>query len=257
MVRVENISKVFPPRNKGEDVFIALQDVNFEVEKEEFFTIIGPSGCGKSTLVRLLAGLEQKSNGRILLNGEEVKKSSSDVIVVWQEFALMEWRTVTRNIEFGLELAGVKSKERRRIAKKNIGLVGLKGFENSYPNELSGGMKQRVGLARALALEPQVLIMDEPLGALDAQTRMFLQNELLRIWDDSKHTVIFVTHSLDEAIYLSDRIAVFTSSPGTIKEIYEVELPRPRNREMKKSKEFLQLFEKLYSLLEEEFNLIA
>ncbi len=252
MVKIEHLSKIFPPRGKGGEPFTALHDINLNIREKEFFTIIGPSGCGKSTLVRLIAGLEKATSGRIFVNDKELLKSSSDVIVVWQDFALMDWRTVIQNIEFGLEISAVHPEKRKVMAEKYMKLVGLAGFANRYPYELSGGMKQRVGLARALVLEPRVLVMDEPLGSLDAQTRVFLQDELLRIWDESKRTVIFVTHGLDEAIYLSDRIAIFSAAPGKIIETYEVDLPRPRTHAMRSSRQFLELYEKLYNLLKPE-----
>ena len=215
--------------------------------------LVGPSGCGKSTLLRLIAGLDTPSGGEIYLAGDRVVKTSPEAIVVWQEFALLDWRTVEGNILFGLEVNGVPRARRQELADHYIELMGLTPFRHNFPSEISGGMKQRVGLARALALEPPLLLMDEPFGALDAQTRMIMQEELLRIWEGSGKTVVFVTHSLEEAILLGDKIGVFSAGPDAcIKEIIDVNLPRPRLPTVRASADYTRLYDRLYQILREE-----
>jgi len=216
----------------------ALDGVNLEVKPAEFLCIIGPSGCGKTTLLRMVAGLDHPTSGTIILDGKEVICASPDRGMVFQEFSLFPWRTVLKNVEFGLEISGMKEEERREIAEKYIVLVGLQGFENHYPYELSGGMKQRVAIARALATEPSILLMDEPFGSVDAQTRNILQEELLEIWARTKKTVLFVTHSVDEAVYLADRVAVMSARPGCLVKCLAVDIPRPRKRTSAEANEF-------------------
>lgn len=223
----KDVWKVFP---KDKTELVAVREFNLDVEDREFICLLGPSGCGKTTLLRMIAGLESISRGTIELNGKAIEGPGSDRGMVFQDFGLFPWRTVQKNIEFGLEVRGVPPEERAKISHRYIELVGLKGFERSHPNELSGGMKQRVGIARAMANDPAVLLMDEPFGALDAQTRNQMQKELLRIWSETKKTVFFVTHSVDEAVFLADRIVVMTGRPGTVKDIYDIDLPRPRDR---------------------------
>ena len=211
------------------DELIAIDNVSLEVEEGELICITGPSGCGKTTILRIIAGLEKQTSGRVLVNGKDIRSPGPDRGMVFQEFALpLEKRQ--NNVEFGLELRNIPKDELRRVSDKYIDLVGLKGFEDFHPNELSGGMKQRVGIARALANDPSILLMDEPFGALDAQTRNQMQKELLRIWGETKKTILFITHSVDEAVFLSDRIIVMSTKPGKVKSIYNVELPRPRDR---------------------------
>jgi len=243
---IENLTKKFP---KDEEELVAISDFSFEVKDHEFVCVLGPSGCGKTTLLRIVAGLETKTSGSVRIDGSEVTGPGSDRGMVFQEFALFPWRTVRRNVEFGLEIRKVPKEERRVVSDKYIRLVGLDGFENSHPFELSGGMKQRVGIARALANEPKVLLMDEPFGALDAQTRNMMQKELLRIWEETKKTVLFITHSVDEAVYLADRIVVMTARPGTLKEIFDITWERPRDRA---SVEFASLRKKILQELERE-----
>jgi NitT/TauT family transport system ATP-binding protein len=227
LIEVRNLTKIY---GSGSKSVVALQNVNFGVRKDEFFTIIGPSGCGKSTLLNLIAGLDKPSLGEILIDGKKVEGPNPELMaVVFQEYALYNWRTVLSNVEFGLEIRGVGKAERREKALKYIRLVGLSGFEDKYPSQLSGGMKQRAALARALSLETKVLLMDEPFGALDEQTRLLLGIELTRIWEETKKTIVFVTHSLSEAAYLSDRILVMSARPGIVKKIVEVNIPRPRD----------------------------
>ncbi len=224
-LELRNVIKTF---NSEEGKIKALEDINLDVKPNEFLCIIGPSGCGKTTLLRLIAGLDLPSSGEIILDGNEVKGPSPDRGMVFQEFSLFPWRTVLKNVEFGLENLGVNG--RREIAERYIELVGLKGFENCYPYELSGGMKQRVAIARALAMDPAILLMDEPFGSVDAQTRNVLQEELLGIWKRTKKTVLFVTHSVDEAVYLADRVAVMSARPGHIVECMDIDIARPRKR---------------------------
>jgi len=225
---IENVGQSFE-KDKGETTD-ALKDVNFEVKDGEFVCIIGPSGCGKTTLLRIVAGLDRADSGRILLDGETITSPDPRRGMVFQEYSLFPWRTVMDNVTFGLDMSGMDRKESRKIAEEYLRLVGLEQFRNSYPYELSGGMRQRIAIVRALANDPAVLLMDEPFGSLDAQTRNKLQQELLQIWESKKITILFVTHSVDEAVYLSDRIAVMTSRPGRIKEMIDVDLPRPRDR---------------------------
>jgi NitT/TauT family transport system ATP-binding protein len=209
---------------------VVLDNISLEVQDKEFVCILGSSGCGKTTLLRMIAGLDAAESGSIVIDGEVMKGTSPKVGMVFQEYSLFPWRTVIDNIAFGLEMQGIKKEERYRIAEQYLKLVNLTQFRNSYPSELSGGMRQRVAVARALALDPIVLLMDEPFGALDAQTRNMLQTELLEIWEKTKKTVIFITHSVDEAVFLSDRIVVLTPRPGRICRIFTVDLPRPRDR---------------------------
>lgn len=210
--------------------FIALEKVNFEVVEGEFVCLLGPSGCGKTTLLRLAAGLDSPTEGEIFLDGKKIIGVNRECGFVFQEYVLFPWRTVRGNIEFGPEVKGMPKEERERISEYYTDLVGLRGFENHYPHELSGGMKQRVGIARAYANNPKLLLMDEPFGALDAQTRNLMQGELLRIWEKEHISALFVTHSVDEAVFLADRIIVMSARPGTVKEIFNVDLPRPRVR---------------------------
>jgi len=227
LIQIRSLTKVF---EKDEARIEALNDLNLDVYQGEFFCFIGPTGCGKTTLLRIIAGLESPNKGEVLLNGQKVVKPGADRGLVFQEFALFPWRTTWKNIEFGLEIKGLPSERCREIVERYIELVGLQGFENAVPRQLSSGMKQRVAIARALANDPEVLLMDEPFGSLDAQTRNIMQRELLTIWQQTKKTIVFVTHSVDEAVYLADRIVVLTARPGTVKKMVEVELPRLRDR---------------------------
>ncbi len=243
---IENLVKKFP---KEDTELTAIENFNLIVKDEEFVCILGPSGCGKTTILRIIAGLEAKTSGSIRLDDREITGPGQDRGMVFQEFALFPWRTVQKNVEFGLEIKKMPKEERTRVANEFITLVGLKGFENSYPYQLSGGMKQRVGIARALANNPEVLLMDEPFGALDAQTRNLMQKELLRIRQQTKKTVVFITHSVDEACFLADRVVVMTGRPGTVKEIFIIDAPQPRDRA---SVEFTNLRKRILAELERE-----
>lgn len=230
----------------------ALQDFNLDIREGEFFTLLGPSGCGKSTFLNVLAGLARKTGGSISIDGQPASGINREQGVVFQGYALFPWRTVLQNIEVGLEIRKIPKRERRETAEQFLHLVGLAGFGQRYPHELSGGMRQRVAIARSLAYSPSLLLMDEPFAALDAQTREILQSELLRIWEQHKTTIVFITHSLDEAIYLSDRIAVMTHRPGRIKSVLEIALPRPRPAEIRHAPAFVQLREQAWDVLRDE-----
>jgi NitT/TauT family transport system ATP-binding protein len=220
---LDAVSKDFRVRDKrAPRIFTALEDVSLDVRAGEFLTVVGPSGCGKSTLLDLVAGLDRPSRGRILVDGEEVRGPGLDRGIVFQQYALYPWRTARGNVEFGLAAKGVERRERAALAQHYLELVGLTGFEDRHPHELSGGMKQRVAIARALAFDPDVLLMDEPFGALDAQTRESLQVELLRIWQQTGKTVVFITHGIDEAVYLGQRVAVMSSRPGRITHLVDI-----------------------------------
>jgi len=210
--------------------FLAVSDVDLEVADGEFVCLLGPSGCGKTTILRMAAGLDAPTEGELLLDSKKIEGVNKECGFVFQEYVLFPWRTVKGNIEFGPEMKGIRKEERERISQHYIDLVGLNGFENHYPHELSGGMKQRVGIARAYANSPKLLLMDEPFGALDAQTRNLMQGELLRIWQEEHISALFVTHSVDEAVYLADRVMVMSARPGMVKDIFEIDIPRPRVR---------------------------
>ncbi|TCN52826.1 NitT/TauT family transport system ATP-binding protein [Rhodococcus sp. SMB37] len=224
-LRLENVTKQFDVRDSNGRL-TALDDVSIDLAEGEFLVLVGPSGCGKSTLLDLLGGLSEPTSGRILLDGREISGPGLDRGIVFQQYALLPWRTARSNIEFGLEAKGLPKKERRELAEHYLELVGLHGFGDRYPHELSGGMKQRVAIARSLAFDPEVLLMDEPFAALDAQTRESLQDELLRIWRETGKTILFITHGIDEAVYLGQRVAVLTARPGRIKTIVDIEIDR-------------------------------
>jgi NitT/TauT family transport system ATP-binding protein len=229
----------------------ALRHFDIDVNEGEFLSIVGPSGCGKSTFLNVLLGLISPDSGALSVDGKRITGPGTDRAMVFQEFGLLPWRTVQANVELGLELKGMATPERRDISQRLIRMVGLAGFETHYPHELSGGMKQRVGLARALATDPDVLLMDEPFAALDAQTRDLMQVELLRIWQETRKTVLFVTHQIDEAIYLSDRVVVFSGRPGRVKEIIPVAIERPRRLEVKRDPRFHVIEDRIWGLIEE------
>jgi len=249
-IQARNITLVF--KSKTREPVTALSNFSLEVGRGEFVSIVGPSGCGKSTFLNILLGLLRPEAGEMRLNGTPIAGPSQERAMVFQEFGLLPWRTVRANVELGLELKGIPSAERSQRAAELIKLVGLQGFERHYPHELSGGMKQRVGLARALATEPEVLLMDEPFAALDAQTRDLMQAELLQIWGRTKKTVLFVTHSIEEAAYLSDRVIVMTARPGRTKDVLKIQLARPRDYEMRLTPEFNEIKLRIWEVLKEE-----
>ena len=234
-MEINGISKTFFS-DKG--YFTAIKDVSFDVNDGEFLVILGPGRCGKTVLLNIIAGLEQQTGGTVVYNGREWKGVNPEISMVFQKLALMPFKTVMENVELGLKFRGMSKGQRRELAQHYIELVGLKGFEKSYPTQLSGGMKQRVGIARAYAADPKLLIMDEPFGQLDAQTRYQMQEEILRIWEKEKRTVIFVTNNIEEACYLGDRIILLSDCPATVKEVYPISIPRPRDMV---SEEFLKL----------------
>ena len=230
----------------------ALRNIGMTIERGEFISLVGPSGCGKTTLLRILAGLEPATSGKILLDGRALSGPGDDRGFVFQSDNLLPWRTVFSNAIIGPEVAGrVGEKERKRTLDL-LKLVGLGGFENYYPRQLSGGMRQRVNLARALAIDPEVLLMDEPFSSLDAQTREIMQTELLRIWDQGRKTVLFVTHQIDEAVFLSDRVLVLARRPGRLQENVEVKLSRPRTLEIKRTPEFVAYVDHIWRLIEDD-----
>ena len=230
----------------------AVSDVSMEVKPGEFVSIIGPSGCGKSTLLNVVAGFVQPSAGSVLVDGKTTDKPSADRGMVFQQYSLFPWLTVRKNVEFGLKQQGMERNHREEAARTLLGLAGLLAFENHYPEQLSGGMKQRVGIVRALATSPQVLLMDEPFGALDAQTRVVMQQILTNMWQRFRISVLFITHDIDESIFLSDRVYVMTARPGLIKAEIAIPLPRPRTPEMATMPEYLAIKHKLRNLISEE-----
>lgn len=249
-----NIRRVY--HIKGKDgkkttEFEAIRQLDLTVKQGEFLAIVGPSGCGKSTFLDMIAGLAKPSSGEIFMDGKLIKGPALDRGIVMQGYALFPWRTVRKNVEFGLEIKKVPKQDRGQISQKYIEMVGLKNFADRYPHELSGGMKQRVAIARALAYDPEVLLMDEPFAAVDAQTRETLQEELLRIWEQTKKTIVFVTHGIDEAVFLADRVAVMSSHPGTIKDIVTINLPRPRDG-IRSSADFGWIRHKIWELLQND-----
>jgi NitT/TauT family transport system ATP-binding protein len=252
-ITMKNVDRVYRVKRGGNrpKEFVAIKGVNLSVKKGEFLAIVGPSGCGKSTLLDMLAGLAPVKSGEIFIDGKLMNGPDLDRGIILQGYALFPWRSVRQNVELGLEIKGVPQKARAAISEKYINLVGLQGFADRFPYELSGGMKQRVAIARALAYDPEVLLMDEPFAAVDAQTRETLQDELLLIWEKTKKTIVFVTHSIDEAVFLSDRVAVMTVNPGTIKEVVDIKLPRPRNG-IRTSAEFNRTRQQVWELLQND-----
>ena len=233
--------------------FLAVDGVSLDIRPGEFVSIVGPSGCGKTSLLNAIDGLLQISSGVLSLDGRPITKPGSDRAMVFQQPSLLPWRTVYGNVIYGLEIQGrVNSSDARDKARSLIKLVGLERFEEAYPSELSGGMQQRVNLARALATDPDILLLDEPFAALDAQTREFMQAELLRVWSETRKTALFITHDIKEAIYLADRVLVFTARPGRIKQIVDIELPRPRTLHIKREPRFIEIEDAIWSSIEEE-----
>ena len=255
-IRVERVTKTFTIRDEerkgAKKEFTAINNMDFVVNEGEFITLVGPSGCGKSTLLDLLGGLSIPTKGRILLDGKEITGPGLDRGTVFQQYALFPWKTARGNIEFGLEAKGVPKSQWKEQADYYLDLVGLKNFGERYPHELSGGMKQRVAIARSLAFNPDVLLMDEPFAALDAQTRETLQAELLRIWEKTGKTIIFITHGIDEAVYLGQRVVVLAANPGTVKKIVDIPLThRLQDADIRSNPEFIKARREVWSLLHE------
>jgi ABC-type nitrate/sulfonate/bicarbonate transport system ATPase subunit len=246
---VNDVSKIYGDRDASGSV-VALRDVTFEVPDNQFCSILGHSGCGKTTLLNIAAGFERATTGAVMVDGASIDVPGWRNTMIFQDYALFPWMSVFQNIVFGLEMKGISSKEREDVTRHYIGLVGLDGFEEKFPHQLSGGMRQRVAIARALAVQPQLLLMDEPFAALDAQNRSFMQDELVRIWQREPKTVLLVTHSIDEAIKLSDCVAVMTSRPGRVKEFVRIDLPRPRDED---DIAYIELKRRLRHLIRDDF----
>ena len=259
-IEAVNVAKTFKLRPNGKarggssEDFTVLEGVNLSINDGEFLVILGPSGCGKSTFLELLSGLSKPNSGTILIDGKPIQGPGLDRGVVFQQYALFPWKTALGNVEFGLEAQKIDANKREEIAKKYLSLVGLTGFGDRYPYELSGGMKQRVAIARALAINPEILLMDEPFAALDAQTRELLQIDLLRIRDETKKTIVFITHSIDEAVFLADRVAVMTARPGHIKQIVDIPVTREKRfaDDVKSDPGLVHARQLIWDLLKEE-----
>ena len=249
-VHVENVVKKFNGRG-GE--MVALNGVTLDIHDNEFICVVGPSGCGKSTLLNIIAGLLEPTSGEVYCDGKLVEGTGTDRGVVFQQYALFPWLTVKKNVKFALEMRGIKGREADELAMKYLDKVDLVKFADHYPKELSGGMKQRVAIARAYAADPQVLLMDEPFGALDAQTRTQLQTELLQTWERDQKTCFFITHDVDEAIILAQKVIVMSARPGRVKAIIDIDIPYPRDQETKMSPRFLELKNEIWGLVYQEY----
>jgi NitT/TauT family transport system ATP-binding protein len=250
LLQLRNVNRTFQAPGGG--TVQALKGINLDVEEGQFVSIVGASGSGKSTLLRIIDGLIAPTSGDILVDGTSVEGPGKDRAFVFQSDNLLPWRTVIDNVAYGLHLAGTPRSEAARTAQQLIDITGLGGFERYYPHQISGGMRQRANVARALAVDPKILLLDEPFAALDAQTREVMQLELLRIWETRKKTVLFVTHQIDEAVYLSDRVVVLSARPGTVKTVLDIDLPRPRNLAIKRTEPFTQLADEIWQLIEDE-----
>lgn len=251
-IEVEKLDVVYPLRS-GHGHLMALQGVSFQIRQGRFVCVIGPSGCGKTTLLKVLAGLERPSAGTVTLDGAPVSGPGAGRAMVFQAPSLLPWRTVLMNITYGLEIQGNSVEAARATARRYIDLVGLRGFEDSYPRELSGGMQQRVNLARAVATNPRLLLMDEPFASMDPQMRNYMQSEVERIWERTRQTTIFVTHLMEEAIFLADEIIVLSARPGRVRMVLPVDFPRPRKPEVKRAPEFHRLEDELRDVMDQEF----
>jgi NitT/TauT family transport system ATP-binding protein len=252
ILEITNLDKTYGFDGDPTNQVKALENINLEVRQNEFLSIVGPTGCGKSTLLEIIAGLRPATSGAIYVKGELADKPLPAIGVVFQEESVFPWRTTMANVEFGLEMRGENKQERRRRCQEAIKLVGLSGFEQKYPSELSGGMRQRTAIARTLVMNPEIMLMDEPFGALDEQTRMILGEELLRIWEEIGQTIVFITHSINEAVQLSDRVVVMTARPGRIKAIFDIDLGRPRDSSIVGTERFNHFAGMIWKELREE-----
>jgi NitT/TauT family transport system ATP-binding protein len=251
-LEIKNVSKRYWLERESREV-VACSDVTLSIADGEFLAIVGPSGCGKTSLLNIVAGLLPYEDGDVVIDGKRVTGPGPDRSVVFQHASLLPWRTISGNVRYGMELQGrFPKKELTERTTRFINMVGLTGFETSYPSEISGGMQQRVNLARALASDPKVLLMDEPFAALDAQTREFMQAELLKIWQQARKTVLFITHQINEAIYLADRVVVMSARPGRVKDVFDIPFPRPRTLQLKRDPKFLEIEDRIWKLIEEE-----
>lgn len=251
LLAIDGVSKTYNPHDPDSRVE-AVRDIDLDIARGEFISIVGPTGCGKSTLLEIVAGLIDPTAGEVRIEDDPITEPRRDVGVVFQEDSTFPWRTAFENVVFGLEMQGVSGPERRDRAQEMMDLVGLSGFEESYPSELSGGMRQRVAIARTLALNPQIMLMDEPFGALDEQTRLILGEELLRICRETNQTTLFVTHSLTEAVHLSDRVLVMSARPGQIKKLVDVPIDRPRDADVVTTDTFTELVDDIWRILRDE-----
>jgi NitT/TauT family transport system ATP-binding protein len=247
---IQDLNKIFT--SQGKTPVEALRGINLDIADGEFVSIVGASGSGKSTLLRIIDGLETATSGTVLVDGKVVTRPGRDRAMVFQQDSLLPWRTVLDNVGYGLSLAGTPREETAATAQRFVDLTGLRGFERHYPHQLSGGMRQRVNVARALAMDPKILLLDEPFAALDAQTREIMQSELLKIWSAQRKTVLFITHQIDEAVYLSDRVVVFSARPGTVREEITVPFPRPRDLSLKRTEQFGRIVDRIWRHIEGE-----
>lgn len=253
LLRVENVDKTF--NRRGMPSVEALRSINLSIKEGEFVSIVGASGSGKSTLLRIIDGLTAPTGGAVFVDNNQIERPGPDRAMVFQQDSLLPWRTVIENVAYGLTLAKKPWSEASKIAERFVAMTGLAGFERHYPHQLSGGMRQRVNVARALAVNPRILLLDEPFAALDAQTREIMQAELLSIWRESRKTVLLITHQIDEAVFLSDRVIVFRARPGSVREEVPIALPRPRGLELKRTPEFVRLVDRIWKLIEDEVRL--
>jgi NitT/TauT family transport system ATP-binding protein len=249
-LRVDNVSKTFA--RAGKPSVEALRNIDLSIGEGEFVAIVGASGSGKSTLLRIIDGLLEPSGGSVFVDGTSVRSPGRDRAMVFQQDALLPWKTIIENVAYGLTLAHAPKSQAAQTAQRFINLAGLRGFEHHYPHQLSGGMRQRVNVARALAVDPKILLLDEPFAALDAQTREIMQTELLSIWQETRKTVILITHQIDEAVFLADRVVVLSARPGTVREEVRIDLPRPRTLDLKRRPEFVALVDKIWKMIEAE-----
>ena len=251
---IRGLTKIF---GSGKNALMALQEVNLSLAENEFVSLVGTSGCGKSTLLSMVAGLEDIETGEILVDGTPIDGPGRDRGVVFQSYTLLPWLTAQQNVEFALKATGMKGREASNVAREHLALVGLTGFANRFPSQLSGGMKQRVAIARSLSYRPKILLMDEPFGALDALTRHHMQELLTRVWERHRLTVLFITHDVEEAVYLSDRVAVMSNRPGRIKEIIRTDLERPRHYDMQATPHFQGIYRRVLDSIREESIAVA